>query len=415
MQAAFASVDITPAPGSLKIGWIVEKRGLEVLDPLYARALVLEQDGVRVAILQLDTLCVRWQTVEEIRRQVQRRWGIAPSHLLVAATHNHAGPAVRNCGEVPRDDAYLEGILLPHAVDAVGQAVGRLTEAGGTVHQTFVFDVAHNRRVVMRDGTVRTHGHFDDPDALCLEGPIDPELAVLAFRTPAGEPLGCVLNFACHPTHHGADGYFSAGFPGAVAAALDAQGFGTTLYLNGASGNVHFTNPCTRESPPMEEVASRLIAHARRALAGPNVPLEPTLAGRTRTIQIPFRTPTEEEIAGRVRGAQRFVDPASYDRAMPALLADIDARRTQPAEVQVLSIGQVDLVGVPAEAFVELGLRIKERLYPRHALVVGHANGMVGYVPTLAAFARGGYETTFGAVSRLAPEAGDLLVEAVFP
>lgn len=41
--------------------------------------------------------------------------------------------------------------------------------------------------------------------------------------------------------------------------------------------------------------------------------------------------------------------------------------------------------------------------------MVGYANGMVGYVPTREAFARGGYETTFASGSRLAPEAGDLL------
>ena len=44
--------------------------------------------------------------------------------------------------------------------------------------------------------------------------------------------------------------------------------------------------------------------------------------------------------------------------------------------------------------------------------MVGYANGMVGYVPHKEAFARGGYETTFGYRSKLAPEAGDLLADA---
>ena len=43
--------------------------------------------------------------------------------------------------------------------------------------------------------------------------------------------------------------------------------------------------------------------------------------------------------------------------------------------------------------------------------MVGHANGMVGYVPHRDAFLRGGYETTFAPTSRLAPEAGDLLAD----
>jgi len=93
-------------------------------------------------------------------------------------------------------------------------------------------------------------------------------------------------------------------------------------------------------------------------------------------------------------------------------LERIKERGTQPAEVQTLGIGNVRYVSIPAEYFVEHGLRIKEETHPRHTLVVGHANGMVGYVPTSQAFRRGGYETTFGFGYRMAPEAGDLLADA---
>ena len=85
---------------------------------------------------------------------------------------------------------------------------------------------------------------------------------------------------------------------------------------------------------------------------------------------------------------------------------------TQPAEVQAILIDDHAYVSVPAEYFVQLGLRIKEESYPRRVMVVSHANGMVGYVPTMEAFKRGGYETTFGNTSRLAPEAGDMLADA---
>ena len=109
--------------------------------------------------------------------------------------------------------------------------------------------------------------------------------------------------------------------------------------------------------------------------------------------------------------AQRFSDPSAYDREMPQLIERIRRMGTQPAEVQVLSIDDRAYVGVPAEYFVQHGLRIKEEAHPRHALVVGHANSMVGCVPHKEAFLRGGYETTFAGTSRLAPEAGDILAD----
>ena len=106
------------------------------------------------------------------------------------------------------------------------------------------------------------------------------------------------------------------------------------------------------------------------------------------------------------------MDPAAYDRGMPVLLQRIEERGTQPAEVQVLALGDRRFAGIPAEYFVQLGLRIKEEAHPLYALVVSCANGMVGYVPHKEAFLRGGYETTFTAGAALAPEAGDMLADA---
>jgi hypothetical protein len=97
---------------------------------------------------------------------------------------------------------------------------------------------------------------------------------------------------------------------------------------------------------------------------------------------------------------------------MPDLVKRIRERGSQPAEVQALFVGDTAWVGIPAEYFIEHALRIKLESWPTHALVVGHANGMVGYVPTKQAFERGGYETTFAFSSRMAPEAGDILADA---
>ena len=79
--------------------------------------------------------------------------------------------------------------------------------------------------------------------------------------------------------------------------------------------------------------------------------------------------------------------------------------------MQVVSLGDWVYAAVPAEYFVQVGIRIKEEAYPRHALVVSCANGMVGYVPHREAFLRGGYETTFTSGAALAPEAGDILAD----
>jgi hypothetical protein len=411
LHAGFAEVDITPPLGTHKIGWLIDYVAETVIDPLYARAAVFTCGDGQIAFIQLDTLSIRWTQVADIRRRIAARYGFPGSHVMVSATHNHAGPAVANVGDVRRDEVYIEA-MVEKAVAAFGQAWARREEAAIGFASGFEFAVAHNRRVLLRDGTVRTHGTFDDPQALCQAGPIDPEVAVIAARSHRGDLLGILVNFACHPTHHGDGTALSAGWPGALAMTMKEKGCPATLFLNGAFGNMHTADPCSSgQNMPLAEAGARIAADVSRVLKGMSFREQVQLSARQATVNLPYRAITEDEIKGTVRGAQRFVDSAAYDRGMPALLRRIAERGEQPAEVQVLAIDEIALAGIPAEYFVEHGLRIKQEAHPRHALVVGAANGMVGYVPTRQAFVHGGYETTFAGSSRLAPEAGDILAD----
>jgi neutral ceramidase len=411
LRAGFGKADITPPVGTHKIGWLKDIVSDEVLDPLYARAAVLAGEGCTVAFIQLDTLFVLPEQVAEIRRRIKAEHGIPGMGVMVAATHNHAGPAVAACGDVLPDEEYVAS-MLDGAVSAVREAVGNAQEAEVAFGRAFDFEIAHNRRIVMRDGTVRTHGTFDDPEALYIEGPMDPEVAVLAARRPDGHLLGTVVNFACHPTHHGGDTKLSAGFPGVLADELAARGCPDTVFLNGASGNITDVDPGRGGARMTHEEIGRVLAeHVEGLLAGIDCSGDLRLGAASATMRLPFRQVTEAEKAGTTTGAQRFIDPAIYERAIPGTIEMIRRLGKMPAEVQAIFVGDRAFVGVPAEYFVQLGLRIKEECHPRKALVVSCANGSLGYVPHADAFRRGGYETTFTQGSCLAPEAGDMLAD----
>ncbi len=270
--------------------------------------------------------------------------------------------------------------------------------------------LAHNRRVVQRDGTVRTHGTLDDPQALWIEGPTDPELSVLAIRDRKhGSLLGCLVNYTLHPTHHGDDDVFSAGWPGVLAARLRASGVPETVFLNGALGDVDTLDPSRGGSKPsMQHIGTHLADKVTRLLPSLAYRDDITLDARSARTQLPYRASGEAPPPGE----QRFGDDELYERMIAVVAAEAAAQATQPAEVQGLRIGDVLLVGIPAELFVRLGLAIKHAAYPSRALVVGLANGMVGYLPTREAFDRGGFETTLSTVSKLAPGAGEQLIRA---
>ena len=413
LRVGFAETAITPPLGTQKIGWIIRIISDRVLDDLCARVAVFESDGGAIALVNLDTLSIRWTTANEIRRRISSRYGFPGAQIMVAGTHNHAGPAISGLGEdTRRDDAYVE-TLTERVVATFGAALANRQDAEIGLASGFEFDVSHNRRIIMRDGTVKTLHSFNDPQALCLEGPIDPEVAVLAARSRAGQPLGLIVNFACHPVHHGGTTELSGGYPGVLGREMRQRGWPVTLFLNGACGNLQDADLCRGgKSKSKEEIGAILAADAEVIVKKLTFSDAAALRARSTTIQLPYRRLTKAQISGTARGVQRFVDPGAYDRAMPALIERIRTRKTQPAEVQVLSVNDWDFAAIPAEFFVQNGLKIKEQSHPRHALVVSIANGMVGYVPHREAFRRGGYETTFGPGSRLAPEAGDMLVDA---
>ncbi|HEV3026163.1 MAG TPA: hypothetical protein VG457_01240, partial [Planctomycetota bacterium] len=215
LKAGFAEIDISPAPGTRKIGWNNKNTGNTVLDPLYARAAVFECGEGRVAFISLDLLFVHRDQVAEIRRRVQEKYGFAGEAILVGATHNHAGPAIET-DLYPKDDAYVAR-MIEKAVLAFGQAWEGRQEAEFGAASAAEWHAGYNRRVLYRGGIVKCHGSFKDPTALAFEGPVDPEVAVLAARDKEGRLLGSIVNFACHPCHHGGDQVFSAGYPGVLA------------------------------------------------------------------------------------------------------------------------------------------------------------------------------------------------------
>jgi hypothetical protein len=80
-----------------------------------------------------------------------------------------------------------------------------------------------------------------------------------------------------------------------------------------------------------------------------------------------------------------------------------------PLEVQGIRINDALFVAVPAEVFVEIGLRLKQTA--SHTLfIVGIANGYIGYLPTQEAHEVGGYEVVS---SKCRPEAASKLIENV--
>jgi len=141
------------------------------------------------------------------------------------------------------------------------------------------------------------------------------------------------------------------------------------------------------------------------------------LASAAETLALRRQEVTEEEIA---EAKRRLSGADSAQQARIATSADprwLEATRilelaSAPPEretlVQALRIGEVGLVGLPGEIFVEIGLAIKQRSPFARTLVGELANDNLGYVPSDRAFDEGSYEVYTSAVP---PGTGALLAD----
>ncbi len=106
-----------------------------------------------------------------------------------------------------------------------------------------------------------------------------------------------------------------------------------------------------------------------------------------------------------------------------SLIAEVAAGRSQDhwqAELFGVGVGDSILVGANAEVFSEFTDWLRQRT-GRKICLIGYANGDIGYLPTRAACAEGGYEVEvaplfyggfrpqLGNLELLAQEATDLL------
>src|SRR5436305_9766348 len=76
LTAGAAATDVTPPKGCPMAGYYSFRGAEGTHDPLFAKALVFEKDGTRVALVSLDLITTTRGVVEEARRLIEQRTGI---------------------------------------------------------------------------------------------------------------------------------------------------------------------------------------------------------------------------------------------------------------------------------------------------------------------------------------------------
>lgn len=187
LKAGVARVDVTPPPGLPMYGYMDRTQlSTGTLDPLYARILVIEADGKRLALITLDLgRTFGSASLTRLRKQLAEQSGI--SYLLITASHTHSGPNILD--EYPDNQAPAwETTELDKIAKGVEEARQREVEAQFGTGFGSVY-IGYNRRRVYPDGTVTMF--WQNPDKVPT-APVDPTVSVpaggLNRRQAAGDP-----------------------------------------------------------------------------------------------------------------------------------------------------------------------------------------------------------------------------------
>ena len=397
LTAGVCRVDITPPLGLPLRAWAARNaRAKRAHEPLIAQALVLDDGfGGQAAIVSMDMTHAGRGLTDDVRSRVQSLTGIAPSCLLLNASHTHSAPPLdlsTGISWTPQDPEYAHYAAL--LADLVAGAV---------------YGAYHSRRPA-RVGSASGRAPGISVNRVHHEDPIDDSVQVLQVVTDTGQRIAALVSFACHGT---AMGGHVADWNADFAAPLRQSVGGECLFLQGCAGDVApwdfwMGNPHPRPHnyANTDELGHALGAEVTRVLASIHTSGDVRVAAESRIVPMRRRqlawTDAELDLVARslasqpdhefpelwaedvhtVNSAQLF--PLPYQRGAVGMYRGMRQRKDEPlqAEVQAIAVGDCAIVANPFELFNGPGLQIRSSSpFLGATFVLGYTNDYLGYLP----------------------------------
>ena len=390
MKAGASSRDITP-PNPEELGTPVGS-STGVHDPLFLRALVLDDGENTVAIVCFDLVGASIEFCDGMREQIRKRTGIP--HTLMNFSHTHSAPGA----DLPRDDnephvnTWLEK-LNQSVLEAVEEAYAHRTSV--SLHAGRVpAQVGFNRRLADENGLVQMQVN--------KKGAVVPWVNLLEARTADGKTLAVLFEHAAHPVIvHNTSSLIGTDYPGyAVQRINEALGEDVTaMFAQGCSGNIN-GYPLRGGWKQAEEVGRKLGDVVIGALRETTEIKAEKLNVQSRRIMLPRELPSME-VWHEARDRIRILEREFYriKRKQLEIMKDKIERGDAPElplEMNAVMLGsEWCLVTLQHELFCEYELWVDENAPFNHTMVFGYTNGPGAYVPTdkdLALGEKGGYE-----------------------
>ena len=456
LRAGAGRADITPPTGYFAMGWVRgDARLTGQHTRLFARVLVLERDGRKVALVAEDLGAIPGGMVADAADLVRDR-GFSEQNVLSSASHTHGAPTgFYNFGtyntvfmtqQAPTEfntaaDPQLYAFMVRRLAAAIRRADDDLAPAAAAWSSRRLLGLTENRSIeahLNNHGIAREFGQGsvdEDPDGYAHT--IDPEVNVLRVDKVGRRrtPLGMWSTFSNHGTinkytfnYYNADHHGSA--TRVVEAAIRRSGRVpprqevVNAYGNTDEGDI--SSGLDRSGPAAADYVGRLEAREMLAAwraAGKSLSRTPALDLRwTRVcfcgqdteegpvdsspvVGFPLLTGSEEgrgplfDVTQRPHEGVRNPAPSGpQGHKLPVLTSD-ESSTPRAVPLMALRVGDGMVVSIPGEMTAEMGRRVRESVQRTVAgagvsrtVISGLANEYLSYFVTPEEYDRQHYE-----------------------
>jgi neutral ceramidase len=378
LRIGAAKVDITPPQSMFPIpGYAGRTVFVGVHDPVFARAIVLDNGNTQAAIIAVEV--TRIPEAVGLTKRVAAAIGIPSERLMVAATHDHnsplAGPAdLKLEGKTGEYYALMEKGIIAAALEAKAHL------------QPARMGLGRGKSYVNANRDENVNGRYQvgsDP-----EGPSDKTVEVIRFDGLDGEPIAIFTNYAVHgdvmflvKTKDGGD-EITGDLPGVASRYIEDyyKNKVIAVWTSGAAGDqeVPFM-PKSGGLNPGAAAWAVLDVQSRRL--GQEVV---RVAGTIRS--------TVSDV--RIWGAEKTATCPGQRVVRTPGSTEVKFENAPPVDLQLglIMLNDIALSGVSGEVVTLIGEHLKKASPFASTIIITHADGTVGYIPDDSSYPRQTFE-----------------------
>ena len=409
LRAGAARVDITPAPdAALPMGgYSGRTEGFKgIHDNLYVRAIVVDDGSTQAAIVGVELGGVSNAILEKINQRVPQELGIPLNNLMLAAVHTHDAPTTGpRTGQPEGKQAAYAAKVEEAIISSIRQAKANLQPArvGYGAGKAYI---NINRREFFPDNGWYWLGYNPDEAS-------DKTLAVMRFEDMSGKPIAFFINYPVHAVTMGPRNYQVSGdLAGATSRFVER-------YYKGQEADKPRSDAGYAIRLKPQEVSNNVVAVWTSGTAGDQNPISMSNTEDFTLVEAYGKILGEETVRvagsiktsaqGRIWGARRAVScpGGTVDEGpRPRKVYKFgDAPTPVNIRLSLLVINDTALAGISGEVLTNIGLQLKKGSPFNHTIVVTHADGSVGYIPSNSLFDHQiSYENSSG---RLKPDCAE--------